>query len=322
MRFGARALSDFQSEGRFSITAQHTHTWINSWGAEWRTELQLGDVRRLGTGFFQPLGPGSPWFVEAGIETAKSDFDVFGNGLRRTDRLTQSVTGVTATGGVRLGRSGVARLALGHERYSTRPLVSSTLEAPQRDRADFARLFMTFDTLDDANFPRNGYLWGVGTTANWFASGRSSPVQAYMAEGLFPATWDRWTLLGLVRAGRTQREAGAGFSLGGFLNLSGTPVGAVAGSQLASAALLAYYRLGELPRVLGGAFYGGVSLEAANAWARRSDMRFGDVRKAGSIFLGLDSIAGPLYLGWGHTFGGSSAFYLFLGRPTNRSDGF
>ena len=39
-------------------------------------------------------------------------------------------------------------------------------------------------------------------------------------------------------------------------------------------------------------------------------------RKAASVYLGLDSIIGPLYLGWGHTFGGDSAFYLFLGRPT------
>jgi NTE family protein len=321
LRFGARAVSDFQGEGRFSLIAQHTHTWMNSWGAEWRSELQLGDVRRLATSFFQPLGPGSPWFVEGGLSTARSDFDVFGNGLRRTDRLTQSITNMTATGGVRLGRSGVARLALGHERYSTRPLVSSTLDTPTHESADFAQLFMTFDTLDDANFPRSGYLWGAGSTTYRFASDKSVLVQAYLAEALVPVTWDRWTLLGLARAGRTQRDGNAGFSLGGFLNLSGTPVGAVAGSQVASAALLAYYRMGDLPRALGGAYYAGASMEAGNAWTRRADVRFGDVRTAASLFVGLDSIVGPLYLGWGHTFGGGSAFYLFLGRPTNRGRG-
>ena len=36
------------------------------------------------------------------------------------------------------------------------------------------------------------------------------------------------------------------------------------------------------------------------------------------MFLGLDTIIGPLYLGAGHTFGGKSAIYLYLGRPTNR----
>jgi hypothetical protein len=30
-------------------------------------------------------------------------------------------------------------------------------------------------------------------------------------------------------------------------------------------------------------------------------------------------VIGPLYFGAGHTFGGQSALYLFLGRPTNRT---
>jgi len=89
--------------------------------------------------------------------------------------------------------------------------------------------------------------------------------------------------------------------------------------QVAVASAVAYYRMGDLPRAMGSAWYAGMSLEAGNAWARRSDMRFGDLRKAGSVFVGLDSIIGPLYLGWGHTFGGDSAFYLFLGRPTDHN---
>jgi NTE family protein len=104
-----------------------------------------------------------------------------------------------------------------------------------------------------------------------------------------------------------------------LFNLSGTPANAVSGSQLAAAAALAYYRIGELPRAVGTSWYAGISLEAGNAWARRSDVSAGDLRKAASVFLGLDTILGPLYVGYGHTFGGDSAFYLFLGRPTNRN---
>ena len=54
------------------------------------------------------------------------------------------------------------------------------------------------------------------------------------------------------------------------------------------------------------------------AWQRRSDVSLGDLRKAGSVFLGLDTMIGAMYLGYGHTAGGESAFYLFLGRPTDR----
>jgi NTE family protein len=133
-----------------------------------------------------------------------------------------------------------------------------------------------------------------------------------------PVTFDRLTLLGLVNVGRSKDDRG-GFGLGGLFNLSGTPINSVAGSQLGFAAALAYYRIGELPRALGTSWYAGMSLEAGNAWAKRSDVSTGDLRKAASLFLGLDTILGPFYLGYGHTFGGDSAVYLFLGRPTNRN---
>jgi NTE family protein len=45
----------------------------------------------------------------------------------------------------------------------------------------------------------------------------------------------------------------------------------------------------------------------------------GETRKAASVFVGADTVIGPLYLGAGHTFGGQSAVYLFLGRPSNRT---
>jgi len=316
LRFGGRAVSDFHTEGRFSFIVQHTHTWLNSWGAEWRVELQLGDVRRLMTSVFQPLGPGSPWFVEGRVEGAKSDFDLFGNGFRRTDRITSSTTGVVGMFGRRIGDNGVARIGVGHERYTSRPAISSRLFATEKDSADFAVAVATFDTLDDPNFPRRGYLLEGATTRHWF-EGPSSTEQSYLIATQFPVTFGRLTFLGLGYMGHARGDRG-GFSLGGFLNLSGTPIGAISGSQLLGGAAMLYARMGELPRALGRGWYAGVSLEAGNTWANRSDVSLGDMRKAASIYLGFDTILGPLYGAWGHTFGGQSAFYLFLGRPANR----
>ena len=318
LRVGTRAVSDFHTDARFSITLQHTRTWVNRWGAEWRNELQFGDVRRFSTSFYQPLGAGSPWFVEPLFETVQSDFDIFGTANRRTDRLTHGTTGAYATLGRRLGTTGVARLTAGYEQYRSTPVVSSQLEGTVKDSGKFARLIVSFDTLDDANFPRNGYLVAAGTTSIFYSSMSGPPVQTYALQGLFPVTFGRLTLLGLAGAAHSRDDRG-GFGLGGFLNLSGTPIGSVAGSQAAIVAGLAYYRMGEVPRALGTSWYTGVSIEAGNAWKRRSDVSFGDIRKAMSVFVGLDSIIGPLYFAWGHTMGGDTAIYLFLGRPTDRN---
>jgi NTE family protein len=158
----------------------------------------------------------------------------------------------------------------------------------------------------------------AGTTSNLYSSAGGSAVQTYAVQALVPVTFGRLTFTALA-AGAHSRDDRGGFSLGGFLNLSGTPAGAIAGSHAALLAGLAYYRMGELPRAIGRGWYVGTSLEAGNAWQRRSDISARDVKKAGSVFLGLDSIIGPLYFGYGQTFGGDSALYLFLGRPTDRN---
>jgi NTE family protein len=79
--------------------------------------------------------------------------------------------------------------------------------------------------------------------------------------------------------------------------------------------LLLYRQIGRGgPGFLDVPAYLGVSLEAGNVWQKRSDASFGDTRKDASVFLGLDTPIGPVYLGTGYEERGSAAFYLFLGR--------
>ena len=317
LRFGGRAVSDFQTDARFTLTAQHTRTWMNSWGAEWRNEITLGDQRSFTTSWYQPLGPGSPWFVEGQLETAKFNSDVYDRAFHRTDRVTNSTNSVVAAAGYRLGSSGVIRVGGGHDWYRVSPLIGTTATS-SKDNAKFAIADVRFDTIDDANFPRQGYVAEAAVTRFYYSDLPGDPVQAYSLAYLQPATFGRLTLLGIANGAHSREDRG-GFCVGGFLQLSGTPSNSVCGSHALMLAGLAYYRLGELlPRALGRNVYAGISLEAGNAWQRRSDVHYGDTRKAASLFLGVDSILGPLYVGYGKTFGGDSALYLFLGRPTDQ----
>ena len=316
LRVGGVAVADFRTEGRFSLVVQHTRTWVNSFGAEWRNEVEFGDVRRLMTSFYQPMGPGSPWYLEPSLYAVQSDRDIFGPRNHRTDRVTQGISGASAAFGRRLWDSAVARVRLGYERYRSTPLIGPVDRPTTRDSAWFARLEGQYDTLDDPHFPRRGLLVGGNVANTDYRAGGGAGVQTLELQALAPVTFDRLTFLGIANYARSRDDRG-GFALGGFLNLSGTPQGAIAGPQAASLAGLAYYRMGDLPRAVGSAWYAGVSLEAANAWSGgRSG--FGDYRTAASVYLGVDSIIGALYLGYGRTFGGDSALYLFLGNPSDR----
>jgi NTE family protein len=317
IRIGGYALSDLRTDGRFSLTLQHTRTWINAWGAEWRNEFQFGDTRRFATSVYQPLGAGSPWYIEPMLTTVKVDFDIFGVGNQRTDRVTAERTDVSLTLGRRLGTTGVVRIGAGHEWFRSEPAISSRLSGVAKASGFFTGFGTTFDTLDDANFPRNGYLFDVSGRYAAYDDGISPRLRTYLLQLLHARTYRRTTLLTSILAGRSRDDSG-NFGLGGFLNLSGTLTGAVSGAQAALLSLVAYHRMGELPAVVGRSWYAGVSLEAGNAW-HHGEAGFGDLKKAGSLLLGLDTVAGPLYIAWGHTLHGGSSVYLLLGGPSRRN---
>jgi NTE family protein len=103
-------------------------------------------------------------------------------------------------------------------------------------------------------------------------------------------------------------------TLGGLFRLSGWAPGELVGDYMAFGSLVYRYRIGSLPRILGGGLYGGVSLEAGNVWENPYDVDVTRLYPAGSAFLGGDTPLGPVYLGVGFSEGGRYAFYLQLGR--------
>jgi NTE family protein len=105
------------------------------------------------------------------------------------------------------------------------------------------------------------------------------------------------------------------YSLGGFLNLSGLAPQALNGPTYAIARAIYLRKVGR-----GGEgffdfpVYLGASVEAGNTWQQRGNMGWSSSHKDVSLFLGLDTPVGPLYLGSGYDQTGNNAFFLFLGR--------
>ncbi len=122
-----------------------------------------------------------------------------------------------------------------------------------------------------------------------------------------------YTLLSVAQYSEANRgNAGA---LGGFLSLSGTPVGSLAGAKTMFARVIGFRQIGQLPGALGGSIYAGASLELAGAFAANESIGFGGMKRASALMLGAETIVGPVYFGVGKTLHGSSAVYLFVGQP-------
>ncbi|MBU6438046.1 MAG: patatin-like phospholipase family protein, partial [Betaproteobacteria bacterium] len=90
LRLGLRLESDFRDTNTFSVLLQHTLPWVNRRGGEWRNFVQIGQLRRFETEFYQPLSNSSHWFVAPSLRYQASSRDLY-SGRTRVARLGYSI---------------------------------------------------------------------------------------------------------------------------------------------------------------------------------------------------------------------------------------
>ena len=178
---------------------------------------------------------------------------------------------------------------------------------------------LRFDTADNAQFPRSGMRSDILWTGSRPSLGADRKFDTI--EGEFEATVSRdknTVQFGLSYS--TTLDQGTlvqdYFPLGGFLRLSGLERGAISGPHAALGRVVYRRQVGDST---GGLFevpaYLGASLEAGNVWQARGDIDAVSLMLNGSLFVGFDTIIGPVYLAAGFAEGGQSNWYLFIGEP-------
>jgi NTE family protein len=162
-------------------------------------------------------------------------------------------------------------------------------------------------------FPRHGTYLDAEYVFFQKSLGSAEQRSAYVVNFLQPLSWGANTIHLAGKFGRATQDGS--FRLGGIFNLSGTPFGQVAGSEVAFARAMYYRNIRQSYGDFRTPIFVGFSLEAGKA--NNTNDRFSDYawRKAGSVFVGADTLLGSVYLAAGHTIDGSSAVYLYWGRP-------
>ena len=318
LQFSASLEDDFEGSTEFNLAMRLTKTELNARGAEWRTDLQLGTDPLIFSEFHQPFGYDASLFVAPHIDMRQSNINAYivDEAVARL-RLSNVEAGVDL--GAEIGSWGEFRIGAFTGAGTARVKVGDP--AFPNIAFDTGGLFAQFriDTLDNAQFPRSGiradFRWeeslpGLGADDSF------STIEAGIA-----STWSR---------GKNSLQLGLGyattidsnnsiqnfFPLGGFLRLSGLERGELSGPHAALAKLVYYRHVGESAgNLLDVPLYLGASVEAGNVWQSRSDMSFGTMRFNGSLFAGLDTYIGPIYLAAGLAEGGETNFYLFVGAP-------
>ncbi len=314
LQFGMSIEDDFEGSTAFNLTTRIRRPAINSLGAEWRTDLQVGTAPLIQTEFYQPVG--SRWFIAPNVLAGQRNLNAFATDATVARlRLTEAALSLDA--GAEIGTFGEFRVGLFRGGGEGRVKVGD----PSIGSFDFdtggAFAALRFDTFDAAQFPRRGLRSELRWTLSRPGLGADSEFDT--VEAGITGVWSRGkTSFALGADYATTLESDGAiqdfFPLGGFLRLSGFDRGQISGPHAALGRFVVYRRIGDSA---GGLFdvpvYLGASVEAGNVWQSRDDISFDSMIASGSLFLGLDSVLGPVFLAAGFAESGETNFYLFVG---------
>ena len=306
---------NFSGSDSFTIAGSYTRTAMNRLGGEWRTIVQLGSERQFFTEWYQPLDINTRWFVNPKLEWRSQNINQFDSG----DKIAEydiSRFGISLEAGRELGFWGELR---GGVRWGTGK-ADLKVGDPALPSADFetgeAFLRLSLDTFNNAYFPRTGARGEIEYLSARDFPGADEEYEQVLSTilGAFPFGERNSLILG-ARFNTTLDDDAPIESLfrgGGFLQLSGFEQNEITGQQLGLLEAIYLRRINDfnlLPTYLGA------SLELGNAWNDTSDISWDNTLAAGSLFLGVDTFLGPVYVGYGYTEGGNHVGFLFLGNP-------
>lgn len=311
LRFGLNLQDNFGGDSAYNLLFMHNRTRLNPLNGEWRTEIQIGESRRLATELFQPVTWRGDWFVSPRIEAALGGFNAFDADGNQVARYEVKRDVASLDFGWQWRNFGQIALGPFRESVHAQVAVGDPSLPSFDDTIDGWDWRIVVDQLDDWNFPADAwYLEVEGRQTSGYAYAHAHTTTAWQPS-------DAHRVLLSVRA--SSRTAGAlpvqeRFGLGGFLSLSGLRQDELRGDYLFSTRLIWYRRLFSLPAGLGDGFYFGLSHERGNVWATRSEVSLDDLRWGSAAFLGADLVFGALYLGLGRADNGDTGGYLFLQR--------
>jgi NTE family protein len=282
-------------------------------GSEWSTNLSLGEETGLSTEYFRPLKPDSSYFYSLRAGVGRQRFNTFDDG----DLIAQSdITrfGASARFGRFLGLRG--ETSFGYQFYVGEQEDRIGIIIDSSSDIDGGEIFgkLVYDSLDSISFPKHGnYLEFNGLRSDQDL-GASDDFGQYGLDYFGALSTKSLTFTGGARLQLTtlgKAPLQNRYRFGGLFEMGG-----VNDNEFSTQNLL-LLRAGiarQMNTFLGSNMWIGGLLQHANPVVDTDDFSFDDGILGGSMYLGWNTLLGPLYLGYGVSEGGNNSIHLLLGK--------
>ena len=326
IKLGLNLVTDLEGASEMNAGASYRIKGLNTRGGEFYGRAQVGDTILFSGEFYQPTDLGSRYYLaprlayndhellSLGPEFSRDD--VFGSWRVRDLQLELNV-------GTNVYNNSELRLGLFRTKGETSVELASSdeLEEGGFDKGGVLASWR-YDSMDNIFFPRQGgFLYGEYeyNTTDLGADEDFERWQLLSQAAFSFGADDRNTIILTAKTAQSldaTNEPQNYYQLGGLFNLSGLRQNAFSGRQMLFAMAQYQRRLSKNSVIpLDMPVYAGFSVEGGQLWSERSDVDFGDLQGAGSVYLAIDSPIGPVFVAYGQTSNSRSAIYLSLGWP-------
>lgn len=315
VHFGFALGDDFSGRSSYQASADLRLTGLDERGREWRSRVNLGQRSGLYSEIHQPFGGDGRYYLQAfGLyEATRQSAEVLGIRVAEFTRRE-----FLAGGEIGLYPNPRWQLSAGlqHGRRQLRRTIGSP-EIQRTNNSDLGSVLFaaTYDTLDDVGFPTRGARFDIASQFFRPGLGSDNRADVLRLRADVPIELKPVTVLLGVRADWALAGAHADESLsflGGFGQLSGLGDSERVGSRAFVARSLFYRRINDLGLATLPLYVGG-SLEAGQNWLPFERPSASGLDYGASLFFGVDSPLGPVYLGYGRLSSGDSAAFLRVG---------
>jgi NTE family protein len=300
----------------FSIYGRHVRTWVNSLGAQWYNELQLGGESHVSTGFYQPLDVARRFFIEPRIVFSRSLEDVFVDDERVARYEFKDFIGELNLG-ANVGRYGQARIGYMYDERDVDVDIGVSL-LPEGKPVDAGlHVLAELDSRDTAFNPTRGLAMAIEyLESDESLGGDREWERAELGFGI--ALPLRRDVLWVTVAGGSDLGSDLpgdrAFSVGGPDSFAGFEQGELRVSEYWLANTSYLWRVKDMLTIKNHSLYMGVGLTGGQLYGRLDGGEDGELYGA-SVFLTGRTFFGPLTIGVGTTSVDSWSLWLSVGRP-------